>query len=254
MIRYSLIDSNDNTYDIDNKSFKLLSDDFDIEVDIVERSYQAGADFPGIQRDASKELTFQYDINLPDDSSFRDEINLITQKFRSTVKIWDKKLNLTTDVLYASQSIQYDEGGFLRGAKINVTFTQLTPYWEDKDFNTEIQSGLTAGIITINNAGYIETPAIFTIVADGNITKFSLRITETGDGIVIKDLQFGTVGLDTYIIDNSEGTAELNQILRNNKIQQGTGFFNLAVGINTIEFIANGSAQIQAQWKRRYYI
>jgi hypothetical protein len=252
--RYQLIDANDNTTTIQDQTFKLLTDAFDIEVDIVEKSFTSGADFPGIQRDASKELTFRYDINEANEQTFRTYFNELTRQFRKTIKIKDLFNNIETEVLYQNQTISYDEGGFLHGSAVEVTFVQLRPFWEDSTFQIATESGLTAGEITINNNGYIETPSIITIEASELITKMSIRINETGDGIIIRDLQFGTRGLNTYIIDNKAGTAELNQILRNQKIQNETGFFNLQVGINTMIFELNGAAEIEVKWKRRYYI
>ena len=254
MKRWALIDISNNKYEIDNKSFKLLTDDFIVEAETIERSYQPGADFPGLQRDASKELSFVHDLNISSENTFREEVNNITRQFRKTLIIRDQIRDIQTEVLYIGQSIEYDEGGFNKGAKITVNFKQIIPFWEDVDENEVVETGTNIGVITINNSGYIETPPEITIEAEEQITKFSVRINETGDGILIRDLQFGINGLNTYIIDNKEGISELNQINRNNKIARDTGFFNLKVGINTIIFESNGSASLTISWKRRYYI
>ena len=45
--RWSLIDADDNEFSIYDYTMKLLSEDAQMEVNIVERSFRAGADFPG---------------------------------------------------------------------------------------------------------------------------------------------------------------------------------------------------------------
>jgi hypothetical protein len=170
--RYQLIDENDNTYDLDNESWKLLTDDFSIDLDIVDRSYQSGADFPGIQRDESKELTFIYDLNLNSDDDFRLEVNTVTKNVRSARVLKDLLTDTQTDILYKEQSIQYDEGGFIRGAKISITFVQLKPFWEDTSYTSSSLSGITDDTIIINNTGFIETPPLITITANEAVTKF----------------------------------------------------------------------------------
>ena len=92
------------------------------------------------------------------------------------------------------------------------------------------------------------------MVANSNVVKFSIRLRETGEGILVEDLEFGLLGLNTYIIDNVDGVIELNTLNRNQKIRSGTGFFNLQVGINTPEFVATDSVDIEIKFKQRYYI
>jgi hypothetical protein len=252
--RYRLVDQDGNTFDITDPTFRMLDDSASIEADIVERSFRAGADFPGIQRDESKELNFVYSLNNSNEQTFRNYYNQLTYWFRKTRYIQDIINNIETEVLYVDRSIGYDNGGFNKGAENNETFRQLRPFWEDIDYQEEEETGITSDTIILNNNGYYETPALITIQALEQITKISMRINETGNGIIIKDLQFGVRGLNTYVIDNKDGTIELNQILRNQKIQSGTGFFNLRVGVNTMVIQLNGQAEVTIRFKRRYYI
>jgi len=253
--RYKLYNINNELLcTITDQSLKVLDTEFPVEVEIIERSYKPGADFPGIQRDESKELVFTYDINYQSEQDFRNYYNLLSRNFRATRTIRDDINSMTTDVLLNNQSVTYDEGGFNLGAKVTVTFVQLTPYWEDAAFTTLTASGIgTTQIVGINN-GYIDTPPIITLTALEQITKFSIRILETGDGILIRDLQFGINGLNTYIIDNKEGTSELNQLDRRDKIKSGTGFFDMQVGSNTFDIQSNGNMLIEINFKKRYYI
>jgi phage-related protein len=254
MIRYRFISDDGQFFDLDDSTFKLMDDTASIEVDFVEKSFQSGADFPGVQRDQSKSISFRYDINYPDEQTFRDRINLLRFWFRKARTLQDLINNIETDVVLTDYSIQYDEGGFNLGAVGNVSFRFLNPFWEDINYTVESDSASNSGLILVNNTGYIETPPIFTVTALSAVTKFSFRIRETAEGILIRDLQFSNTGLNTYIIDCKEGVAEINGILRNDQIKSGTGFFNLRVGQNTIDISAKGSIMVEMKYKKRYYI
>jgi hypothetical protein len=252
--RWVLVDSDGNKKTITNQSFKRLEALLTVEADVIERTFKAGADFPGIQRDTATELIFQYDKNKVLEDDFRGDINQLMYWLRKTRVIQDTITQLETDVILTEHSIAYDNGGFNRGAINNITFIQLKPYWQDINFNVESETGVSADSFVISNTGWVETPCIITINALENITKYSIRLNETLEGIVVGDLQFGTLGLDTYIIDNENGTLELNGKNRKNKIKSGTGFFNLQVGTNTLIFQLRGTAEIEIKWKRRFYI
>jgi hypothetical protein len=161
--------------------------------------------------------------------------------------------NIQTEVVLGSHTITYDDGGYFLGSMNLILFKQLRPFWEDVDYTYE-NLGSSENVIRINNTGYVETPPIITIQALEQITKLSVRVRENGYGIFIKDLQFGTTGLNTYIIDNGDGYAELNGINRNQKISNNTGFFTLIIGMNTLDFSLNGAANIEVKWKRRFYL
>lgn len=254
MIRYQLIDENNNTWNLDDNTFRLLDDTSNIEADIIERTFTAGADFPGIQRDQSKVLTFNYSVNKPTDAEFRAVRNEQRFWFRKTRKIRDIILNTEVSAILESDSFQYDDGGFLRGGQGSVSFRLLKPFWQDVDWIVESDTGLSSGFMTINNTGYIETPPYITVIALEDVPKFSVRVLETGNGFLLRDLQFSSDALNTYIIDCDEGTAELNGISREDQFQAGTGFFNLQVGTNTLEIASRGQISIEIKWKRRYYV
>jgi phage-related protein len=253
--RYVLVLEDGTLYNIVDWTFKRLEDASSIEVDIIERSFQAGAEFPGVQRDESKEITYQYNLDRQDESAYRARENELRMKFRQTRYIRDMLNNIETEVLLRENTIAYDDGGFNLGSLNTVTFIQLKPYWEDIEYSIEGDTGAISNeTITIINDGYVETPPIITIQAIEAVTRFSIRLLQNNRGIVIYDLQFGTSGLNTYILDNGEGTVELNQIDRKNKVRAGTGPFNLLLGRNDIEITSMGQIIIQIKWKRRYYL
>jgi hypothetical protein len=257
--RYRLVDVNGTVYEINDDTFKRLEDGSTIEVDIIERSFKAGADFPGIQRDESKEMTFQYALNRSDEQLYRSYENNFRRNLRRGRWLQDTINNIETAVLLREHVIAYDDGGFKLGSLNNVTLIQLKPYWQDIDFTVLEDSGASERTFTIINDGYVETPSIITLRALEACPKFQI-VNSTNDpdldgqGIVIQDLQFGTLGLDTYIIDNGDGSAELNAADRKNKIRQGTGFFNFAVGTNVLDFTLQGQCAINIAYKKRYYL
>ena len=253
MIRYVLVDINNNEYQINNESFKRLEDGSTIQADTIERSFKAGSVFPGEQRDESKEITFQYNIDYNNEQDYRLAENVLRMNLRKAYILKDIVNNIQTEILLTEHTIAYDDGGMFLGSINNIMFKQLRPFWEDIDYTYE-SLGSSENTIRIDNTGFIETPPIITIQALEQITKLSIRLRENGYGIYIKDLQFGTTGLNTYIIDNGDGYAELNGINRNQKISNNTGFFNLIIGQNTLDFVLNGAANIEVKWKRRFYL
>jgi hypothetical protein len=253
-IRYVLVDSEGNEYRILSKNFKRLEDDSSIEVDTINNTFRAGSEFPGIQRDEAKEIVFQYDLFSDSESTFRTAENEFREFLRKTVLIKDTERQIQTVVLLKNHNIAYEEGTFLHSSRNTVVLEQLKPFWEDITPQTVEETGSASGVIIINNDGYVETPSTITITALEQNRKFSVYINETREGILIEDDQFGISGLNTYIIDNADGTAELNGINRNKKIKPTTGFFQLRVGINTVIFEFAGESEIVLTYRRRYYL
>lgn len=262
MSRYILVDDNDQIYTINDNTFRRGEDSSSIEVDIIEKTFRSGAVFPGIQRDESKTITFLYNAK-PDgglatkelkEQSYRNKENELRMWLRKTRWLRDTVNNYETEVYLKTAEIAYDEGSMHLVSDNTIELVQLRPFWQDIGWITEEESGATSGTIILNNNGYVETPPIITLTALETCQKFSVRVNETGNGILIEDYSFGTAGQNTYIIDNMEGEAELNGVDRRSKIKANTGFFNLQVGINTLIFDSLGQCTFKVQYKRRYYI
>lgn len=254
MIRYRLVDINGEHRDIDDSTLRRTEDTSTIEVDIIEKSFKGGAVFPGVQRDESKEIQFIFVENNQDEQLYRNYENNLRLWLRKTRWIQDLINNIETEVLFKENVIAYVDGGQHLSSDNTITFVQLNPYWQDIDYQIEQESGISSGELVINNNGYLETAPIIELEALEPCSKFAIKVRETGKGIIIQDFSFGVNGQNTYIIDNSEGSAELNQVDRNNKIQLNTGFISLPVGINNLEFTFNGSCTVLVKWKRRYYL
>jgi hypothetical protein len=251
--RYQFIDSDGDIYEVTNGTLKLLDDSGTIELDKVEKSYLEGAVVPGVQRDMSKQLIFQVNIDEQNDSDFRSEYNELLTRARETVTIKDKILSLQTDVRLVERSFSFDEGGQLRGGSFSFTFEQLTPYWEELTYRS---ASVETGDLTINNGGNLPTSPIITATTPGEqINRFLIKVVEDNFGIGISDLAFGTQGLNSYLIDCLNGEISLQGILRNQKILAGTGFFQLRRGQNTLRMkTTNDALAFTIQWKQRYWI
>jgi hypothetical protein len=246
---------NENYYIINNGSCKILEDIFPVETDIIERSFVDGAIAPGETRGTSKDLPFKIDFNNPSEQSFRTYYNTLLYWIRKAIRIRDRINQIETDVRVIEDSIIYDEGGQFKGSVLNVTFKQLIPFWKDVDWIEQSENLSLTNQIIINNTGY-DTYPIFIVTVDQNLPKFLIKCIETNLGIGINDLNFGKTFLPTYIIDNENGEALLEGILRNDKIIAGTGFFHLRRGVNTlfVRTYNNIDVDFTIRYKRRYFI
>jgi hypothetical protein len=235
------------------ESFKRLNDDLEVEVDLVERSNNAGAEAPGLQRDASGEIVFQYDCNGTE-SAWRGYVNRIVQKARNAKYLRDYVNGYQTEVQMSNHNVAWDSGGYNQGAVNSLSFRQLVPYWEDINYTTVTDSALTAESFSLSVLGYVETPPLITLVAADAVTKILIKIEENGRGIYIDENQFGTLGLTVMIIDCADGTVELSGINRNQTVRPGTGWFNLQPGVNTMTIETDNTVATTIQWRERYYL
>lgn len=251
----TLLTENENYYIVNNGSCKILEDAFPVETDIVERSHIDGAIAPGETRGMSKELAFKIDINNVSEQNFRNYYNTIMYWLRKAIKIRDRINNIETNVRLSEDSISYDEGGQFHGSMLNITFIQLIPFWWDVDYIEETENLSLSNQLVIDNTGY-DTPAIFILTASRNIPRFLVKCNETNLGIGINDLNFGNLFLETYTIDNENGEALLEGILRNNRIIPGTGFFFLRRGVNTLVVRTSNDWDLDftVRYRRRYFI
>lgn len=263
MNRWGLIDIDDNIYIFTDDAFKILNRSFEVDIDVIERSFRAGADFPGIQRDKSTVLEFKHDYNNPSEQEFRRKTNELIMKLRDVVKVRDLINNIETDCLMEKLELTYDEGGFNKGSVKNPSFIQLNPFWEDVDYTIIEESriiarntgGIAEDIIKFFVGGYFDPAPIITLTALEACNKFFIQLLETGEGILIRDSQFGISGLNTYIIDSKEGIVELNQVNRMQKVKLGTGPFNLKKqAYNNLFIQATGELSINIKFKKRSYI
>ena len=236
--------------------------DQEIDLDIVQKSFTAGAAFIGERRLKSKELRITVEIGADDaentDAEYRSKLNEVLYYATNTEYIEDyDETNLRTLVEFKGYSNQplNEVGTFLKYSTLELTFEMLNPYWEGDEVSDSFTSDDTTEVI--NNAGSLPTPIDFHIETTAACESLSLWIDSNKQGIEIQDLDFGVDStLYDYYINNSEGQALLgdNEIIRNEKIKLNTGFFELPVGSQSLNFLASISVTVNYSFRPRYYI
>jgi hypothetical protein len=249
ILRYRLVDVNNNTYDLsptDYFSIERNDDKSTTEIKLVERSNQAGAQLSGEPRDKSKEISFSFNYCNQDEIAFRAFINNLLFWFKKTVKIQDVINSIETDIIFSDPTLKYDSGTVNHIVEGSMKCKQTIPYWRDISLTSHtIIPDSNAYEYTINNIGWVETPSYIQITINSsgtNIPDFTIRIKSTTFGINVQDSQFGINNLDIYQIDNDAGECKiwdgvLTPVDRTDKIYAGTGFFNLQIGSQILQFI-----------------
>jgi hypothetical protein len=266
VLRYRLVDINNNTYDLspsDYFSIERNDDKSSTEIKLVERSNQAGAEVSGDPRDKSKEISFSFNYCNQDESDFRTFINNLLYQFKKAVKIQDVINSIETEIIFSDPSLKYDTGSVHKVVEGGIKCKQITPYWRDINLTSHnINPDSNAYEYTINNTGWVETPSYIQVSlnsAISSIPDFTVRIKNTTFGINIQDSQFGINNLNYYQIDNKDGICQIwdgliSPVDRTDKIYAGTGFFNLQIGIQTLQFINLQGASILLYYRNRYYL
>lgn len=252
-ILYTLQLKDGTTYDLDNQTFQILEEESNFEVDLIERSAGPGSIFPGIKRDKSNELEFSYKIIRDNDIDFRSIENEYRLKFREAEYLINNNVNLRTKIEVKQHKLSYLEGTERRYNEGTVTFTQLTPYWEELTETSDSDSGSDI-TFTINNNGFLKTEPIIVLTTSSAVSKFYIYIDSTLRGLAVKDLQFGTGSLTTYTIDCDNGTIDLSGYNRENLIRLGTGYFSIPIGSSDLKIITSASVSATIYYRKRYYL
>lgn len=265
MSRYQFVDENFNTYNLDgflqnasgNQDVAISSDGVSADIKIIEKTFRDGGIFNGIVRLKSNELEFSFQMSYQTDVLFQAAYNELLYQARKTVLIKDLITARETPVVFSDNNIKYETGCQMKTGKATITFKRLSPFWETsawKQYNLSGSSASNSGTLSITNNGKLDAQSIITIDAHELITKILFHIPATNEGIYIKDLQFGQIGLTQYVIDNTSGKIELSGYKRNQMIQSGTGFFVFPPGTFDLDYNINGDCDINIAFKERYYI
>jgi phage-related protein len=266
MIEYALRDDGGNEFNLNGSTSTLITlaknsltpgeSNIERDVNIIQRSYKDGAVAPGVPRTKSKELAINLSIATDTVNTFRTNINLLEFWCRKTEKLIDKTNSRSAEVKYKGLSIRYDAGSYLKSANVTITFEHLNPYWFTNSYTTASDSGADISL-EYNNNGYVESPPIITIVAEEACENITIIEETTRRGIAIADLTFGVSALyKTYTIDCETGEAKLSGVTgnRNNRIQAGTGFFDLPVGNGSISIQTPVSVSASMQFRKGYLL
>lgn len=265
MIEYALQDIDGNEYELNNdagidtvakNSLTSLSDDFVWDQRIEQRSFLHGAVKLGKDRIAARSITFDYTRAVGEDSSaYRLAENTLMLWLNKTVYLIDKTNNLRVKIAVKNHTPQYDEGGHKISGTGSFNIILLDPFWEatvQDTYNDTLSSGENS--FTLNNEGYLTSPPTITLTAGSAVTEIEIYVDETRDGIEISEDLLGTPGFEVAIIDCKEGTYFIEDIDRRNKLTEGTGFFELPVGLSNIFVTLDAGLDIQIDWRKRYFI
>ena len=247
-----------NISDLSNNKIDFRRGSTSLNLDIVEKSFRNGAVLIGERRIASKELSIGIELHKPADSDFREEFNQFCYYATQAEYIEDTDNNIRTKVEFIgfADNPYLTQGTVNKGGYVDLKFRQLTPFWEDLTAQTATDTGTDLSIV-INNNGFLDCPAIFTVTASALCSLVLIYISDPVRGIEIQDLSFGdNATLDIYLINNEEGTALLGdeQYNRNDRIRGGSGFFDFPVGTFTLVAEFTVSCQLDISWRRRYFI
>lgn len=259
-IIYALQDIEDNEYELNGdsvestkrESLTFTSQSTTRELKIIQNSYLPGATLVGVPRIKGKDVTFDYMLNYADSDDFRLAENTLLMWLGKAVYLVDKDKNTRARIEYKSHRTKYGAGSLLHSANNSITFAFLTPFWTSQTEKTEIDSG-TDITFNVTNDGFLDCPPDFVLTASVATSDFTITNVTTGQGMIVNDLSFGNTGLTQYNINNSEGTNYLGDVLRNNSIQAGTGFFNLIPGANEINITASASISATMRFNERCY-
>lgn len=246
------------TYDFSqagHKSAKILADNKEIQLDLIERSFSDGGQVDGERRIQASTLELSVDINCDNDIDFRSAMNDLMYYCKNAQYIRDSELNTQTKIEMQTSSSEYDDGGMLRGSRLTVAFLQIDPYWEDVEYTSLDYSGASSYSESIVNSGSLPASPVITITTAILNTAFLAYISENNEGIEVQDLSFGSTSvLLVYTVDCEQGIITLAGINRNNRIKGGTGFFKFPVGTFTLVIEALEDVSVNVKYKRRYFV
>lgn len=265
MAHWVLEDADGVTFDLSafgNSVFKaalfLDNDSFTNRFQEIKKSYTDGSTVPGTSNIDSKILNFKFVITYPADDLFRNMVNELTYNLRKATNLLETDEGLRTSIKFKDMKLPYGKGGHKRIAEGSFSFLQLTPFWEGTTAIEDDGSG-TDFALTMDNIGAIPSPPTILLTTAAITQEFTIYISETKDGMNVKDLQFGSVGVPNYTLDNVNGNIILGDlagvaVTRNDRIKGGTGFFKVPVGEFNINFISLVSCDMEVSFFPRYYI
>lgn len=258
MADYTLVDIDDNTYDLPDNIVIPDDEKIDSENQVVERSFRDGAVFTGILRIKSNEITLNFPSYDTTDVGYRTLVNNIVAQSIKAVKLRDNTRSIETDIVYDSVKLKWESGSYLRFSDNSITFKRTAPYWEDIAYTSTSIPGTpvqTAGSFVITNNGFAEMPIIITLSSPaGLVPEMIFFVTENNQGITIEDPAFGNNVLDIFIINTKTGICTLNGNKRSQYITANTGFPNIPLTSGTFNYTIDGNVGFVVKYKARYFL
>lgn len=265
MIEYQLKDVDGNTYNLNSdavtvdlkNTWSQGLDNFEVENEIIENSFLPGAQIIGASRLMSRELEMSVTSTAPDSSDYRAQINELMEFLHRTHYIVDVTNDMQIEVAISATGLSYGQGGFKKFSENMFTFLALSPYWEALTLTTVTGTVLADTITAVDtdNEGFLPSSAVITLETTAAVNNIEMFVGSTQEGIQIEDNLFGTTGNLTIVIDSGAGLVSIGDMNRNSSIAEGTGFFYIQVGEDTLSIlVADEDVDYTIEFAKRYYV
>lgn len=265
-IEYRLRDADDNIFNLNTSAVTVqlketttqLDDAFQFENSIVPKSYLPGSVLVGANRLMQRTFTLTMERTNPVSATYRSELNSLLSFVEKTVYIEDITNNMRLKVVIDLATILYGQGGLKHMSMDTFNFVALNPYWEDLT-EDELTGTITADTIeeiAVNNQGFLPTPPTIVLTTTAAVNSVQCFLLSNNYGLQVDDALFGTSGNLTMTIDCEAGTVIVgttNDYNRN--IIDGTSFFHLIVGTDTLNILcADEDVSYTITFRKRYYL
>lgn len=265
MIEYQLKDADGNTYDLNGsavtvelkKTWRQGGDSFGYDNKIVERSFLPGSVLIGEPRIMSRLFTLSVDKTAADSSDWRDELNELLSFITKTRAIVDVTNDMEISVVPSSISVDSDRGSEKLFSENTFEFVALTPYWQGLtavSYSGTIPADTLTGV-AVTNGGFFTTGPVITFDTTAAVNSVQLYVESSQEGIQVDDVIFGTAGNLEMVIDNVAGLVSIGELNRNASVAEGTGFFLIPEGAQTIQvLVADEDVDYVISFFERFYI
>jgi len=264
VIEYSLEDADGNSLALNGTgngftvsgSWTQGSDDFDIETLVSERSVGPGAVQIGDPRVRSRSISMM--VVAADPDGVQEEVNTLLAFFQKTKYLVDDTDGQRLRVVPKGIGVEHAQGSLKLVSDVTLNFLAINPFWEATT-ETTLTGTIPADTLTgvaVSNGGFAKAPATITLeVSSVAVPSIQIYKDSNNEGILVEDDGFGVGGNDTLVIDNDEGTVMLGDADRNQNIADGTGFFCLEVGSDTLQFlVADNDVDYTITYRERFFI
>jgi len=258
---FALEDIDGNTFNLNDteissparESLTLDQVKFKRDVKLSEKSYLPGAVLLNTPRYESGDLTLRYTRAHNNFDTYRANENELLEWLSKAVYLINVTKEIKTRIECDAHTIKSEEGALFLAGRQTISLKQLNPFWETTADFTDDDEGDNI-VFSVTNDGFLPAQMDFTLETEEICDTITIKNNTTGYGIIIQDSSFGNGALTHYYIYNTTGLTYLEDVLRVANVQQGTGFFDLAVGVNEIEITTPVSISAAYTFKKRYFI
>ena len=265
MIEYELKDKDDNTYSLNGSAVSIDlkdtwtqgGDTFEYDNKILDKTFLPGSTLVGSSRLTGRSFTLEVTRTNSSSSDYRTELNQLLEFISRTKYLVDITNNMEIEIVAEEASVEYQQGSLKHLSSNKFEFIALTPYWQDltEDTVTGTASADTIAEVAVNNQGFLTSPPIITLETTAAVNSIQLYLSSSSVGIQVDDNLFGTSGNLTMIINCINGEVTIGTVNRNDSILEGTGFFGLIVGSDTLNILAaDEDVDYTIDFYKRYFV